>query len=136
MMRRDGSLPDTAPRWQLLTLACLLAGLVAGCGSPMAAEQKEAFVEFQAMGGRVNYEHGGYQVDLRKTQGADGDLVHLQKISKLTAIDLRDTLITDVGLEHLRSIETLKFVGLPRAGVTAEGAESLRKSLPNAQVQH
>jgi hypothetical protein len=134
MVPRDGSLHATALRWQRLTLACLLAGLVAGCGNPMTPEQKAAFVKFQSMGGRINFNRGGYEVDLENTPVSDEDLVHLQKISNLTTLKLSGTSITDAGLEHLRSIKTLQFIGLPRKGVTAEGVESLKKSLPNAQV--
>ncbi len=136
MLRRNGSLPATAPRWQLLTLACLLAGLVGGCGGPMTPEQKEAIAKFQAMGGIVNFKRGGYEVDLTKALVSDGDLVYLQKISNLKSVDLRGTLITDAGLEHLRSIETLDYVALPRPGVTTEAAESFQKSRPDVQVTH
>jgi len=134
MVPPDSSLHATARRWQRLTLACLLAGLVAGCGNPMTPEQKAAFVKFQSMGGRVNFRSGGYEVDLTNISVSDEDLVHLQKISNLTTLKLSGTMITDAGLEHLRSIKTLQFVELPREGVTAEGVESLKKSLPNTQV--
>jgi hypothetical protein len=134
MVPRDGSLHATALRWQRLTLACLLAGLVAGCGNPMTPEQKEAFVKFQSMGGRVNFRSGGYELDLTNSPVSDEDLVNLQKISNLTILKLAGTSITDAGLEHLRSIKTLKYVELPRGSVTAAGVESLKKSLPNAQV--
>jgi hypothetical protein len=135
MVRRDGFLPTTARWWQLTTLVFLLVCLVAGCGGSMTPEQKQTFAKYQAMGGRVNFKRGGYELDLTNTQVADADLVHLKKIGNLKTLDLRDTPITDAGLEHLRSIDTLVFVALPRATVTAEAAESLRKSLPETDVQ-
>jgi len=136
MARRDSFLLVATNRWQLLALVCLLISLIAGCGGSMSPEQKEAFMKLQAVGARVNFKEGGYEVDLSNTVVSDNDLVHLKKIEKLKTLDLRNTPVTDAGLEHIRSIETLEFIGLPRLTVTPEGAESLRKSLPNAEVMH
>ena len=88
------------------------------------------------LGGRVNFERGGYEIDLTKTPVENKDLACLKKIPNLKNIDLQGTRITDEGLEHLRGIDTLEVVYIQRTIVSREAADSLKKALPKAEVNY
>lgn len=120
----------------LLVLACFATSLVFGCGNPITPEQREAFAKYQALGGRVNFRSGGYEIDLSNSQVTDEDLGYLEQIANVTSVDLRSTKVSDAALKYLRDMQTLEFVALPRETVTDEAVESLRKSLPNTKIQH
>lgn len=133
MVRREGYLIGTWFRPAVLTLAGLLVGLAVGCGTSLTPEQTAAISKLQDLGGRVDFNRGGYEVSLKETQTEDRDLVHLQKIPNLKTLDLQATRITDAGLANLQSIQTLEYVVLSRTAVTHEGVENLKKSLTKTQ---
>lgn len=134
MSRRDGSWTRASCWLQLAIPAGLMVGLLAGCGSPVSPEEREAISKLQELGARINIRGGGYEVDLSDTSAGDRDLVHLQKVTNLKSLDLRRTRITDEGLAHLKPIQSLDFVALTGTSVTIEGVANLKKALPNTDV--
>jgi hypothetical protein len=110
--------------------------LVAGCGSPLSAEQKQAMARIQSLGGKINTEGGGYNVTFSGSSIENDDLAILAKIPALRELDLRGTRITDEGLVHLRKLESMTILRLERTTVTKEGIDKLTKSLPNLVVMH
>jgi hypothetical protein len=133
-MVRGNRYPPASWRWPLVPAACFLLLLVVGCGKSASPEHAAAMSKLQQLGARVNFKNGGYEVDLRQTAIADGDLVHLQKIDNLRTVQLANTRISDDGLEHLKPIKTLVHVDLTGAAVTRDGLAELRKSLPEAAI--
>ena len=116
-------------------VACLVVvAAIGGCGAPISPEQKAAMDLVQDLGGEVNYEHGGYEIDLTGTQVEDKHLDALKNFEGLRELDLRGTRITDKALPYMQVSETLQIVRLQRTLVTPEGAKNLAKSKPGLQV--
>jgi len=119
-----------------MAAACLIAlGAAGGCGAKMSPEQRAVMGKIQDLGGKVNFNHGGYNVDLTKTPVEDRDLADLKAFSNLKVLRLQGTQITDAGLVHLQSIASLESINLERTVATRAGVESLRKALPKADVK-
>ncbi len=119
-----------------MAAACLIAlGAAGGCGAKISPEQKAAMAKIQDLGGKVNFKHGGYNVDLTKTPVEDQDLADLKAFSNLKILGLQGTRITDAGLVHLHSIGSLESVNLERTIATRAGVASLKKALPKADVK-
>ncbi len=113
-------------------LAWVLVSLSpAACGTAITPEQTQAIAQVQALGGKVNFKHGGYEVDLTGTPVEDQDLACLKHIAKLKNLDLQGTRITDNAIPHLQAIETLELITLQRTEITAQGVATLKKSRPN-----
>jgi hypothetical protein len=137
MIRRVDRMCLASPGWRWLALTCLLAvGASGGCGGSVSADQKEALVKIQELGGRVNFKNGGYEVVLAKSAVEDQDLAQLTKIPKLKSVDLDSTRVSDKGIEHLHGISSLEFVSLRTTAVTREGITNLKKALPKIVVTH
>ncbi len=108
---------------------------VGGCGQAVSPEQQQAITKIQDLGGRVNFKHGGYEVDLKGTPVEDPDLECLKHIAKLKNLDLEGTRVTDKAIPHLRAIASLEIVMLQRTQISADGREALKKALPAADVR-
>jgi hypothetical protein len=119
-----------------LSIALVLAASTAGCKGPVSPEQAAAMTKIQDLGGRTNFKHGGYEIDLTNTGVEDEDLACLKHFPNLKNVDLRGTRVTDKGLVHLQGITTLEFVSLQRSLVSPAAADSLGKQLPKAYVSH
>jgi hypothetical protein len=114
--------------WFALVLA------VAGCGQGPSPEQTKALADIHQLGGKVNFDSGGYEVDFRGSQVENDDLAGLKHIANLKNVDLRGTRISDAGLVHLEGLKTLDRLYLTRSLATEAGAEKVRKALPNTKV--
>src|SRR5262249_10566274 len=119
----------------VLATCLLLAAAVAGCGAGMAPELKAALVRVQDLGGKVNFEKGGYTVNLANSQVEDGDLGFLTDIPKLKRLNLQGTQITDAALDSLLNLKTLEIIMLQRTRVTSAGVDKLKAALPEADIR-
>jgi hypothetical protein len=129
---RRCSVSLTAPATML---ACLLVvAAISGCGTGVTPQQKAAMTKIQDLGGKINFEGGGYKVDLTGTQIQNKDLEHLKEFANLQELDLRGTQITDAGLAHLEVLTSLQFVRLERTATTREGVKRLKAARPNLDV--
>jgi hypothetical protein len=118
-------------------VACLVVvAAVGGCGTPVTPEQKAAIDLVQDLGGKVNFERGGYLIDLRGTQVEDKDLESLKDFEGLRELNLTGTRITDKALPYLQASETLKIARLQRTLITPAGVKKLRKAKPDLQVDY
>ncbi len=136
MSRRLHEFGSNSTRSTVAVAACLLLAVAtSGCGSPLTPQQKEAIGKIQSLGGKINLEGGGYNVDLAGVSIEDDDLVHLKHMPALREVDLRGTLITDKGLEHLHGIETLTIIRIERTTVSREGADRLQKAMPDLSIR-
>jgi len=124
-----------SPSRQLCLIAALLAGSLSGCSDPVPPEQAAAIAKYQALGGKVLFSNGGYQLELSGTQISNDDLADLKDIAKLRGVELRDTRITDEGLKHLEGLTNLKHVDLQRTPVSRAAIDALKKALPETQVK-
>jgi hypothetical protein len=117
--------------------ACLLLAVASGgCGSPLTPAQKGAIGKIQDLGGKINFEGGGYNVDLSGVLIEDADLAYLKDVPGLREVDLRGTRISDDGLKHLHGIETMTIVKIERTTVSPQGAEQLQQALPDLDVRY
>ena len=117
-------------------MAILVAtAAAAGCGAPLSPEHKAAAIKIQDLGGKINYEDGGYRVDLAGTEIGNRDLEHLKHISNLKELDVRGTRITDDAVEYLTALGSLRYIRIERSGMTLEGVQKLKKARPNLDVR-
>lgn len=86
-------------------------------------------IRIRDLGGKINLNNGGYEIDFRNTAVEDKDLVHLRQIPHLRNVNLQGTRVTDAGLDHLQSIETIEFLYLQRTMTTRVKVEELKKKM-------
>lgn len=120
----------------VLHLVAALALAITGCGGGVSPEQKAALAKIQSLGGKVNYEEGGYTIDLNGTAVEDADLGVLKDIANVKRVYLKGTVITDAGLEHLQKLSGLDRIIIERTLVTPDGLATLKKALPKTEVLH
>lgn len=136
MKRLERDTIATRRRWFIWSAAASLVGLIVGCGGGLTPEQIEAMSKLQAIGGRINYQGGGYKADMRGSVVEDKDLVHLKKIPNLTSLDLRGTRVTDAAIEHIRPIKTLRYIKVAGTKISQDGIAELQKEFPEASVRY
>ena len=76
------------------------------------------------------------ELDLDDSSVTDAGLVHLKGLPRLERLFLRGTKVTDAGLEHLKKLSghPSLHLGWDKARISDSAVEELQKALPNAQV--